>query len=354
MSKKQIEYENASRYIKDKNKAIDTFYRYAISKLQEMFVYSNLPDTIPQYDFERYLLTNGNCIVAKTDNEIYALVGGFSGELDAYYHPRFYTVSNPYLNLYKDYEIDVDCVLVKNDSEMVGLRPLIMQYGVLNTEALISLNLATIIGRIQTLITAGDDRTKASADMFLTHIVNGDYGVIAESQFLDGLKAHTPMGTNTRYITQFIELIQYYKASFLNEIGLNANYNMKRERLSDNEIALNVDAILPFVDNMFDERQKAVDKINDMFDLEIVVDYNSVWKTNHEQMQQSIMASNTELDIVGETVNGDTVIVRDDNVTTDSDTVIDDTNTDSNNDSDDVVIEESEDTTDDEDDKREN
>ena len=79
------------------------------------------------------------------------------------------------------------------------------------------------------------------------------------------------------YITQLIELIQYYKASMYNELGLNANYNMKRERLNLGEVSMNVDVLLPYVDNMLKERQNAVEKINAMFDTEISVKLASSW-----------------------------------------------------------------------------
>lgn len=83
--------------------------------------------------------------------------------------------------------------------------------------------------------------------------------------------------TNSVYITQLIELIQYYKASMYNELGLNANYNMKRERLNLGEVSMNVDVLLPYVDNMLKERQNAVEKINEMFDTEISVKLASSW-----------------------------------------------------------------------------
>lgn len=83
--------------------------------------------------------------------------------------------------------------------------------------------------------------------------------------------------TNSVYITQLIELIQYYKASMYNELGLNANYNMKRERLNLGEVSMNVDVLLPYVDNMLKERQNAVEKINAMFDTEISVKLASSW-----------------------------------------------------------------------------
>lgn len=294
MAGKNLTYENAKKYVKDKDTAITTFIETSLDKTQQIFTYENLPVTIPQCELEKLLQVNGHCIIAEHENKLYAFTGGFSGENDVYDNPRFYTVSNTALKLCKTFEIGVDCVLVKNDFNTIGMLPVLQKYGVLLTDSEISLNTATILSRITMLISAPDDKTKASADLFIKKILNGDFSIIGENGFFEGVRLQTASTTNSNYITQLIELIQYYKASFLNEIGLNANYNMKRERLSQNEILLNVDNLLPFIENMFTERKTAVEKINEMFNCEIVVDYNGVWKTTHEHADKEEITADTE------------------------------------------------------------
>ena len=293
MAGKNLTYENAKKYVKDKDTAIKTFIETSLDKTQQIFTYENLPATIPQAELENLLQVHGHCIIVNYNGELYALTGGFSGENDVYDNPRFYTVSNVALGLYKTYEIGVDCVLIKNDYNTIGMLPVLKKYGVLLVDSEISLNTAAILSRITMLISAPDDKTKASADLFMTRILDGDFSIIGENGFFEGVRLQTASTTNSNYITQLIELIQYYKASFLNEIGLNANYNMKRERLSKNEILLNVDNLLPFIENMFSERKTAVEKINEMFGCEIVVDYNGVWKTTHEHANKEEMTADT-------------------------------------------------------------
>ena len=293
MSGKNLTYENAKKYVKDKDTAITTFIKSSLDKTQQIFTYENLPESIPQEEMENILQTNGHCIIAEVNSKLYALSGGFSGENDVYDNPRFYTVSNVALGLCKTFEIGKDCVLIKNDFNTVGMLPILQKYGVLLTDSEISLNTAAILSRITMLISAPDDKTKTSAELFIKKILDGDFSIIGESGFFDGVRLQTASTTNTNCITQLIELIQYYKASFLNEIGLNANYNMKRERLSENEILLNVDNLLPFIENMYTERKKAVEKINEMFNCEITVDYNGVWKTTHEHADKEEVATDT-------------------------------------------------------------
>ena len=90
----------------------------------------------------------------------------------------------------------------------------------------------------------------------------------------------SPPSNNGSYLTQFIELHQYLKGSFYNEIGLNANFNMKREALGDGESSLNEDSLLPLCDEMLRCRQEDFDKVNEMFGTNIKVEFDSSWAQN--------------------------------------------------------------------------
>lgn len=281
--RKDITYKRFQSYVKDKDTAVNHYIDNYLTKTQSMFVYENLPVTIPQSELEHLLQTTGNCFVAEVDGKLYALSGSTGGVNDAYNRPTQYIVANPALNLCKTYEIGKDGVLVKNDYYMNGLLPLIGKFAVLLTDSNISLNTAVILSRITMLISASDDKTKQSADTFMQKILDGDFSVIGESAFFDGVKLQTiPTGSSSQ-LMQLMEIIQYYKANLLNELGLNANFNMKRERLNRSEVSMNIDVLLPFVDNMLYERQQAVEAINEMFGTEITVDLHSSWKTTHEQ-----------------------------------------------------------------------
>lgn len=277
MRKKDNIYKLYQQQIRDKDTAVTEFIANALAKTQSMFEYEGLPESIPQKELERLLQTTGNAFVTSVDGVLYALSGGKGGEPDVYGRATLYTVANPALRLNKIYDIQKDGVLIENDSNGESLLPLIGRYAVLHTDGLISLNTASILTRITMLISASDDKTKQSADEFLSKIQDGEFSIIGENAFFKGVNMQTAPTTNSVYITQLIELIQYYKASMYNELGLNANYNMKRERLNLGEVSMNVDVLLPYVDNMLRERQNAVEKINAMFDTEISVKLASSW-----------------------------------------------------------------------------
>lgn len=282
MKRKDNIYKLYQAQIKDKDTAVTSFIARALAQTQSMFVWAGLPDSIPAKELERMLQTGGDVFVTEVENTLYALQGGKGGEVDAYGRPTLYTVANPALKLNKTYTIQTDGVLIDNDPNGDSLLPLLGKYAVLYTDGLISLNTASVLTRITMLISASDDKTRQSADEFLKKILDGDFSIIGENAFFKGVQMQTAPTTNSVYITQLIELVQYYRASMYNDLGLNANYNMKRERLNLGEVSMNVDVLLPYVDGMLRERTEAAQRINEKYGTEITVTLGSSWDLERE------------------------------------------------------------------------
>ena len=285
MSKKYTCYETAKSYLKDKDQNVNNFIDTMFCKTNEMFTWKNLPETVPQAELEYLLQSNGTMFFTKVGKDFYALLGTLGGEINAYYEPTKYTVANVALNLSKMYDIEKDGVLIRNDLRCNGLIPILSKYASMLTDCEISLNTMSVLMRVMFLISASDDKTKKSAEEFISKILNGNYSIIADSQFFDGIKAQGMTQSFSQLIPQMIELTQYIKASALNEIGLNANYNMKKERITEQEYTLNIDALMPFAENMLNCRKKAVEKINRMYGLNIEVSLNSVWEVNQSELE---------------------------------------------------------------------
>ena len=272
-------------YCSDKDKVFENYCRYTFTRTQSMFTYEGLPDTIPVQWLESYLQRNGSCCIAEHEGKLYALLGNAGGEPDEYYQPTIYTVANPALNLSKNYEIGVDCVYCKNDYDALGLVPLVSRYCGLMTENLLTVRLSDINMRMMNLLSAPDDNTLQSTKQYLKDLEEGKLGVVGETPFFEGLKLQSKGVGNGDYMIQFIELQQYLKGSMYNELGINANFNMKREALSGQEVALNDDALMPLIDDMLKQRRAMCDQLNEMFGLEVSVDYGSTWHSNVVEKQ---------------------------------------------------------------------
>ena len=290
---------------KDKKHNISNHINYMLNRTQSMFKWTGLPDTIPQRILELYLQINGNICFYKYQDSLYIFTGGLGGEPDEYYRPTIYTIANPFLKISKELRINRDCSLMYNDSLLMGLIPMFERYATAISETELSIDISSVNSRIVNLISAPDDRTKASAEKYLSDIRDGKSGVIAENSFLDGIKSQ-PYGStgNTNNITNLIELLQYQKASWYNELGLNANYNMKRESINSGESQLNNDALLPLIDDMLNCRKNGAEQVNKMFGTDISVSLASSWEDNQKEIDMEQDNISGQPENMGEDENG--------------------------------------------------
>lgn len=264
--------------IRDKGKGVELYVKMALCRTQQMFVYLNLPDTIPQRSMELYIQTGGSCCVAKHKGKLYAFFGTMGGEPNEYYMPTKYIVANPFLNFSKEFTIHEDCVVIPNDAMYMGLMPLFRRYATQLVENDITMLVADINSRIAALLTGNTDRDIASAKEYIKKVWDGELGIAMSTPMMEGIKTQPYGETSSKLLTDLVELQQYYKASMFNDIGLNSNYNMKRETIVSAEIEMNADALFPFVDNMLYCRELAVEEINKMFGTEIEVHLASSWE----------------------------------------------------------------------------
>ena len=297
----------SQEYVLDKEKSIAAYKGYMVNRLMKMFHYEGLPETIPQYMLEYYLLVNGSCVVAEVEGKPYAFIGSFGGQPDPYYRPTLYVVANPALKFNKTFklwntegEISEEVAFIRNDAMWMGLNPLMSRYATLLAENVITLRTADIMLRVVALLTAPDDKTKLAAEQYLKDLESGKLGVIGENRFFEGVKMQSPPSNNGSYLTQFIELQQYYKGSFFNEIGLSASFNMKREAIGEGEATLNEDTLAPLIDTMLECRQEDVSRLNDLFGLNIKVEFDSAWKQNIEETKLNMLVLESDASDGGE------------------------------------------------------
>jgi len=276
----------------DKVARVNDYLREFFNRTSQMFKYNNLPKTIPKRNLELMLQSYGSIVWYKYNNELYVFRCGLGGEPNEYYMPTIAVITNPYLKLTANAKIDEDCIVMPNDTSYSGLLNLHSKYATMLAEIDITILNCNYTSRMPSLISAKDDKTNASAKKLLQDIIQGKLGIIGESAFLDGLKSLPYNSQANNVITQLIELKQYLKASWYNEMGLNSNYNMKRESINSNESQLNDDMLHPLIDDMLEQRKLALEKVNEMFGTNISVEFNGAWLQN--QKESEIVLENME------------------------------------------------------------
>lgn len=305
---------NLIGYITDKPKSAKSYFKYLLSRTQMMFKYTNLPETIDPMILERMLQVNGVACITEAaidtvEPSLYCFSGNLGGELDEYYRPTKFIVANPHLGkegFFKECIVNGTephtGVLLYNDTEWQGLTSLIARYASLMTENVLTVRVADIMLRKMDIIIAGTDKAKKSADLFLKKLENGDLAAMSDSAFMESIRTLPVSNYNGSYLIQFIELQQYLKGSFYNELGLRANYNMKREAIGEGESTLDADSVLPLCENMLSCRRKTIAMVNQLYGTDISVDYNSAWLENHidsylsiyNKIAESVSAMNAE------------------------------------------------------------
>lgn len=305
MANKQSRYTgswsgiNCTCDILDKEKSIYNYIQYMFDRTNQMFEYDGLPETIPDYMLELYLQLNGQVCVTKVNGNLYALPGGLGGAPDPYYRPTLYVLANPGLGYSASLRIvnhlppfgtqdsQGECILVRNDTNMRGLFYLFSRYATELAENDISIRSAQINSRQQTMIAGSTESQIASANAYYKSLEEGKVIAVADQAFLDGITVNNVSTQSSNSIIQLIELQQYLKASWYNEIGLNANFNMKREYQSEEELQANTDVLLPLIDDMLKCREDAVSAINSTYGTSISVRKNSAWENKQEERDVS-------------------------------------------------------------------
>lgn len=302
-----------------KDLVFNSYIKYYLARCQSMFKYDGLPDTIPAKWLEHYLFVNGQCVFIKNGEDLIVTTGGMGGMPDIYYIPTKYIVSNPYIKeeARKEYTIGEDCVLIRNDTYSQGLIPLLTRYCSQLTENDLTMQTADILSRAMLTITATDRQTKESVEKWLQDLRKGKLSAIGELPSMVGNQDRTvnitPFQAVASTITDLIEYHQYLKASLYNELGLNANYNMKRESINSNESQLNDDMLHPLIDDMLARRREALEEVNKMFGTNITVEFNGAWLTNEKEEELTLEQMETATDSMEETVPDQTEDVVEDN-----------------------------------------
>ena len=293
-----IPMSDAAEYVMDKEKCATEIATYFLLRCMKMFQYDDLPEEIPVDCMNKMLLQDGftwwtkwkgRTLRGEEADQFYVFHGRMGSVIDAYYRPTEIIIANPGADCFKNFTLGKqkggtyygeEGVIIRNDTLYHGLMPMIKRYSYLLAENILTMHSADVFLRIIALISGQDDKTLFSANEFIKGISEGKMMAVAEGKFFEGVKMQSPPSNNGSYLTQFIEYQQYFLGSFFNEIGLNANFNMKRESIAKSESSLNEDSMLPLCQNMLKCRQEDFAVINEMYGLNVKVSFNSAWLQN--------------------------------------------------------------------------
>ena len=294
MAKKPIETGNsllltpsADLYFnRSRAKMINFWYHQLFIVAMSIFEYEGLPDTLKQRTLEWNLITGGFACVTKVEGNLYCLRSNLGGREDVDYLPTLAIATSPALSFSKQLKIGKECVIIRNDLIYNGLQEYLNYYATQLGDLCVTFRMEAVSDRTNVLLSASDDSAKEDAREFLKKLEEGELGVVGTKEFFDkALMANSFRAPNSANIKDMIEAIQYTLARFYIGLGLNDNYNMKREAVNESETEANEDTLACLSEHMLACRKQGYDEVNALYGTSIKVKFSRAWKNVIDQME---------------------------------------------------------------------
>lgn len=277
------------------------------SRIINIFEYENLPKEINEFAFKLFLFRNGKVIFYKIGDKFLIQPFAYTDLLDWYYVPKNGRVVNPWLpkgHQNKEFELADEAIIYNSTPDRYNFRErglvsdLIYKTAYQLAENDISYYCIQRNHRLIAVFTAETDIQKAELNRVLERMYNGESEITMGEDLVSHVTVNPIAMNSTRSsITELIEFAQYTLANFYHSFGINSNYNLKREQLNSNEIDVNQEVLRLNVEDMLRNREQGVEKINELYNLDIRVRLN-------EDVYKSLLA---DLENSGQPEEGKTV-----------------------------------------------
>lgn len=258
------------------------FFKWLLSKVEDVIVLKNVPETIDITYLKEHLLLDGDICVTDFNDKLYACIGSRGGEPNEYYKPTQFIIANPVLGS-KVVDIDKNGIVIYNtpsDKSVMfggGLFQLIKQTATLLADNIVSINCAQINTRVEAIVTADSDAQAAAGEVVMKKLYAGAPYNIVRSDVIEKINVNPIAATgNGGKIRELVELHQYIIAQFFQAIGIKANAINKKERMITDEINSQDDYLGISLLDLIESWKEGFEKVNEMYGTEIEVELNPI------------------------------------------------------------------------------
>lgn len=262
------------------------FYKIVLNELFEIclkiFEWKNLPDTIPQHEIEFRLFLYGKCAFLKDDGKYIVATCNENGVTEYYDMFKYLTYNTPTKS--GERVQNRNTVLIKNNALKNPFMPYLHKTASMIAHIDVSIVNLCVDMRENTIITAINQNSAKSAKDYRQKIYNGELETIVNKGFsqLEIVKTDSASGGK---LNELINTRENIYSAFLEKLGIKRS-QAKKERMITDEITQNDNYLNLNIENMFECRKKAVEKINEIFGLNISVSCNAVNETDTELIEK--------------------------------------------------------------------
>lgn len=265
---------------------IDNGYWYWFWKLYniviDMFNYYNLPDEVTKESIENNLIMLGYCSFIKRKNKIYTPFSRIF-DFDWTYQPTKMVYANPRLTDYHTYKIGYDCEVVYNTSMKYrvwnlkvdgGLFTFIGRYARQLADVEATANIYSVNCRTTGFPVADGEATANSIKAFFDKLSIGERAVISDDSIINKFRNVDIHNPNIKDgINDWLIARDKILEAFFRDIGIKMN-NPKKAQVNEEELTVNNQLLLVSVEDMLKARKEGIEKVNNMFNLNISVELN--------------------------------------------------------------------------------
>lgn len=262
------------------------YRRYLLQKAMSVFKWQ-LPENWSKTYFLYVLYCWGNIAIINTDKFGVIPQGGCLTGYNIYYEPTHIQITNPLISKELMPRIGVDCTLIKLQPDYGGIMDLINDYAELMAIASETMSMNLLNSKLSYVFTAANKTAAESFKKLYDQICAGNPAAVVDKNLMnsDGSPAWTMFLQNVgqNYITdRVLSDVRKIESMFDTHIGIpNANTD-KRERLVTDEVNANNVETYSKCALWLEELQEGCRKANDMFAIDMSVD----WRVPPDYVQE--------------------------------------------------------------------
>lgn len=248
----------------------------------KLFTWKGLPESIPQREIESRLYMYGKCginYVPESGTEEGILTGGGLYACDV----SLFGVTN-YYDEYNEYtwntplnsgtcRIDVDGVLLENNSLRDGIFHKINYYANILSHTCLSYISGCVNGRANTVVETIGASGAQTAQTLLNDLYEGKVAKVVNRGFSELRFTDINRDSVRGNFIPLYSTIGYILADFLTEIGIK-KANEKKERMLVDEVKSNNNLLLLNMKDLYEMRKEGAKKLNKVFGLNVSVECN--------------------------------------------------------------------------------
>lgn len=259
-----------------RNTALSLFFdRYLLQQLFSVYEFDLPEGWDPDY-FRYTLFVMGYTIVFNTDKFGVINNHGCIYGRNVYYRPTMAIVSNPLIRKPLNMEINKDCALIKMAPDYRGAYDVVSTFSDLLAVIIESLGVNVINSKLSYVFAADNKGMAESMKNLYDNVAGGQPATVVGKNLFDA-------DGNPRWLLfdqdvknhfvgkELLECMQTVKAMFMSYIGINTVSFEKKERLTNQEVNANNEETQAICQVWLESMQESIDKVNDMFDLNIKV-----------------------------------------------------------------------------------